>query len=156
EERAGERRRHAEGREGEADAEHVEEGPPNHVRLPGAGPAAEEGDRHRDERVDARGQVERHADQRDPEEGERPAPARDPARDLVLACGRRLREAQRRRRVERRYEIERARGEAARVVARLEAERRLERPAARGRRALERRREANRAVVEEEGGAAGE
>src|SRR5439155_1618747 len=43
EERAGERRRHAEGREGEADAEHVEERPPNRVRLPGPGPAAEEG-----------------------------------------------------------------------------------------------------------------
>src|SRR5947199_21156 len=54
EERAGERRRHAEDREGEADAEHVEERAPNGLRPLGPGPAAEEGDRHRDERVDAR------------------------------------------------------------------------------------------------------
>jgi len=122
------------------------------VRLLGAGPAAEERHRHRDERVDARGQVERDAHEGDPEEGKRVAPARDPAGHLVLASGRRLRGAQRRRRVERRHQLERARGEATRVVARLEAERRLERPAADGRRALERRREADRAVVEEEGG----
>src|SRR5207247_553089 len=62
----------------------------------------------------------------DPEEGKRVAPARDPAGHLVLASGPRLRGAQRRRRVERRHQLQPARGDATPAGARPEAERGLE------------------------------